>query len=601
MAFDIVPARLGLGLNLVDAPEALEDGAARILRNWRLTGRGRISTRRTATALAGTYDGDIIGVFPFVHAAGVGGVVLTRTAGGTVKLYTVNGDGLSPSLQGELAGWSSVSATVQVTATTMFRVLFITDVGRNHGLTCFDPNSVLGGGLLFQPSFNFQTGGTIPHAKMLCRGVAEHANMLFAWGYGAEEDPSRPEMLRWSYIGFNNDLQGAGDAGYLDDGTTPTVVGSTNLFDREDSAMVGERGVAIVAVGSGNGRAIVATEKKAFVLFGSDRDSFQLDEIDNQRGCVNTRAMVEAAGGIYWMSPLGPCRYTGGGGVEDLSRPIKPLLGSMNMPGVFAVHAPQENQVRFYYAEAAGPATKALIFDYYAEQWLEDELGVSVRCAGLVTPSGAEGPSGAPTALTHGTISHNQATASWTNGDTSPATVTRVYRAPDATGVPGAFTLVATVASGVTSYAHAALAASTTYWTRVEHVRNGYASTNVQASFTTLQEPDNPTPPPGGTYGQPPQNWHAEGQSVFDTRGGWQSSVFMFWDMGIPGAETQIERSTDGSDYTLRHTASANATSWLDSPVTQNATFYYRARHKVGDKFSAYTAPVQVWTTVEPM
>jgi hypothetical protein len=597
MAFDIVPARLGLGLNLVDAPEALEDGAARILRNWRITGRGRISTRRAAIALTGSYDGSIVGVFPFVHAAGVGGVVLTRTSSGTAKLYTVDGSGRYLAYVGELAGWGGVSASVQVTAATMFRVLFIVDAGGLHGLTCYDPNGVLGGGTLFQPSFNFQTDGVILHGKMHSRGVAQHANMLLTWGYGAEEDISRPEMLRWSYIGFNNDGQGAGDAGYLDDGTTETLAGSTNLFDREDSTMVGERGVPIVAVASGNGRAVVATEKKAFVLFGSDRDSFQLDEIDNQRGCVAARAMVEAAGGIYWMSPLGPCRYTGGGGVEDLSRPIKPLLSQMSMDGVFAVHAPMENQVRFYYAAAAGPANRVLIFDYYAEQWLQDELGLPIRCAGLVTPSGAEGPNAAPSALAHTNITQSQSTATWTNGDTSPATTTRVYRAPDISNSAGTYVLLGAVAAGVSSYTHTGLQAGTRYWTRVDHLRNGFPSGTVAASFQTLASPTS-DPPPGTVVVSPPYNLQAWNDPVPGGPGLPPSpSVMVAWNIGHPGAETLVEKSLDNIDFALFHEAPAGVTSWRDNKVFDGDTVYYRARHRVGASVSDPTPTVSNQTS----
>jgi hypothetical protein len=574
-------ARLGGGLNVVDYPEVLEETAAQVFQNWRFDGAGYVTPRRAIRAMAGSFTGELIGVFPYSGLAGVGAVVLTWNSGTSlINLYTLDTSGAitGTAPRGQLAGWTSVGTKPKVTAAVLNRVLFIADEAKSYGLTCYDPNNVLGSGsTFFQPKFKF-VGGTAMALK--CRGVAEHANMLLVWGFGTESDADRPEYLRWSYIGLDADAGGAGDAGDV------ATTGSDGLFDMEDAAMVGARGLPIVAIASGNGRSVIATTDRAFAFYGTDRNSFQLDEIDPQRGCLATRAMVEANGSVYWMSPLGPCRYTGGSEVEDLAYRIKPLLDEIDTTTLFAVHAFNENQVRWHWG------SDMLAYDYRRNEFIRGELGVTLFCGGEVRTTGAEAPAGPPSSLAATSITNNSVVPTWLNGDTSAGCTTTVQI--DTVNTFNSASLRSNqVGSGIASTTFAGLQPSTVYYLRAKHTRNGSDSSwAATINFTTL----------AASVVAPPQDFTATDSPVFTPGKGYSESVLLTWDMGETGCDYEIYRSTS-SGFTpgpsnLLFTTLVDATSQRDNGVTASTTYYYRARaHKAGN-YSSYAAQVSVTPTI---
>jgi hypothetical protein len=588
-AYEQLPVRLGAGVNLVDAPEAMHGAEAQALTNLEIPGIGRWTPRKSARSIL-SLTGEVIGGIEYGHTTytpDAGGasrdsaaVVLTYAQGapGTVRLYLVDANGGGPKYVGNLAGWAP-TAQPAVSLAVLGTVLFICDEGQTLGLTCYDPNNVMGSGAangLYQPTFDFNADTVF--AKAQPAGVEVHENVLFTWGYYAESAssyPDRPEIVRFSYIGLEADSTGSGDAG------SGGAAGSAGIFDREDAFYL-TRGEPVRQCRSTEGMLAVATPFRVFRMYGSDRFNLQKTPnlLDPDRGTVSSRAMVNADGVLYWLTPLGGARFAGG--VQQLPNKIRSRLREMNVRTVFAVHARDQHQVRWYYAlstEAGQDPDRYIAYDYVHEQWIEGLLPFRVRCAFWIRPgTGAAatyaGPAAAPSALTHSSITDTAATAEWTNGDTSPAVKTRVYRAPDSAGSPGAYTLVAELDSGISSYRHTGLAATTTYWTKVLHVLNGVESTAAEASFTTEV----------AGFVAKPLNPIAE-----VVTGGVQTS----WDLGQTGVRTEVwsRDDTTGEASGMMTRTAVDATSYKDPLGTANHR--YKFRHvDAADNLSEFTVEI---------
>lgn len=580
-AYTPLPVAFGGGLNLVDSPRSMQPGEASVLENWRHSGAGRLTTRKAARALAAGVTGEIVAIAPYTHVAGAGGVVLAWDgAAKVVRLYTVDGDGAGPVDRGALAGWTNVAVRPRVHVAELARVLFIVDEAKSFGLTCYDPNDVLGSGApFFQPEFDFNADYDPPagtRGVLRARLVVEHLNHLFVFGYGDESDEDHPEIGRFSYLGLAADPGGSGDAG-CDLNGNAIVPGSAGLFDYEDALPFAPRGTPVVMALSANAGLVVATPYRAALIAGSDRDSWRSYPFDGDRGAVNGNAGVVANGIPYWMSPLGPCRYTGGSLPDDLSRRIGPRLAEMNLSTLFAVHQPEEHQVRWYYAlkSDADPTPNRWIgWDYREEKFVEDTLGYRVAVGGFVRPSGAEGPYAAPTNLAHDRITQTSARVVWTNGDTSPSVKTRVYHAPDVAGAPGPWTLLAEVDSGTDAWPLSGLAADTLYWSKVEHVRNAQTSPAAQVRFRTLAP----------TVVAVPTRFQAEDSPVWSEKyQRYFASVLVTWSLGQNDVYTDIHRSTEPGvvpPTPLYSTFSLNETYFRDNTVQAGVTYYYTARHR---------------------
>ncbi|HET7322211.1 MAG TPA: hypothetical protein VFI96_06925, partial [Longimicrobiaceae bacterium] len=494
----LLTVHLGGGLNVVDAPESLAPNEAVQLSNLRLTGAGRWTPRKAARALE-SFSGTVLATIPFgytTYTPDAGGaerdsaaVVLEYDAANqTVRVNLIDASGGSKHYVGDLAGWSTLAGAPTPSFAVIGTVLFVADEERAKGLTCYDPNNVLQSGALnglFQPKFDFD-GDSTP-GVMLCSRVAEYENHLLAFGFNTETDPDRAEAVRVSYRGLVFDPLGGGDAG---DTATP---GSTGLFDVE-RILYFVRGVPLLGGLATDGMLAIGTPYQMYRFYGSDWLTFGSTLIDPERGLVSSRALVNADGVLYWLSPLGAARYMGR--VEPLMRELHPRLAQMDFSSVFAVHARDQHQVRWYYAlatEAGEDPDRYLAYDYRAGAWSEGALPFRVRCAGWARPgTGASpvpqlpGPAGPPSSLTHDSITQTSARATWVNGDAAPGTKTRVYRAPDnGAGAPAVYSLIAEVDAGVGAFTHSGLTAATDYWTKVEHVRNGQLSASVEATFTT--------------------------------------------------------------------------------------------------------------------
>ncbi|MEE9414601.1 MAG: hypothetical protein V3V01_04895 [Acidimicrobiales bacterium] len=509
---------MGGGLNLADAPERIPADEATELTNVRFSGSNRWTSRRAGQLLYGQLN-DVCGTHPFPHGAmddGVTpvGIVYLDWDGAKVSLYKSN-NGKTVEFVGILAGWGSVSERPKTITAVLREALFIVDEGKNHGLTIYDPEERFEEGVLFQPSFKFDRTLTTAAAPMFPRTIATYNNFLFVAGHGSEADPDRPEVVRFSYLGLEFDTEGAGDSAEDPLQPNPTfdpilpvsesnpefllaTGGVRGMFDIEDFFFAGQRGTPVVGMKQGAERLVIATRFAAYILFGYDRTSFFLDLIDNQRGCVAGRAIGEADGVVYWMSPLGPS-FWAGGRVQSLERKITPRLRDIDFDTCFFLHQREEYDARWYYSMDGGDPNRALEWNYLYEKWKELELGIRVFCGGSLRPGTAlrAGPGGdpvpgpgdalaPPSNLFHQTITPHGATAVWTNNETGPEIVTE-HEFKEASGV---YQPVAEHPSGVERFTYVGLLPGTTYFTRVRHksTASGAESIWVEAQFTTLTE-----------------------------------------------------------------------------------------------------------------
>lgn len=571
--YDSHPIPIGRGLNLRDMPEKLADGEATVLKNFVAIGEGRVAPRKAFVNHLSGVTGDVIGLFPlpvglYDTSRMRGGVLLSYDDSvGTTYLYDVDLNGLNPVQVGSL--WTGGTARPRVLGARLGRTLFLCDEARAHGLSTYD-----GAGTISHPTFAFEAGTP---AKIVPRCLAQHANQIFVAGYGSEASPNQPELVRFSYLGLANDEEGVGDAG---------TGASADLFDIGDQFALTEAGVPVVGMASGAGRLIISTPYNTSLLYGTDRTSFGATLIDNERGLVNSLAMIEAAGSVWgWSAKHGPWVFDGQ--MRDLSRKLKARLDEIGHQLLFAAHAPSAKEVRWHYSpNNAGDPTHCVAWNYEEGEWREHPLPFSVICFGSISPywspedgSGSgggeqsDGPAGAPSGLANSYESSSSARSTWTNGDTTPTVETDIEREVSGAG----YAVVATVGSGVVAYNHSGLAPSTTYNVRVRHKKNGqYSSYSAVVPFTTQADSSPPNAPTNLTVAP------------------LSHKAYLTWELSNSGVEVEVHRSTDGTLYSLVHTTPPDATSWQDASVSRATTYWYKVRAKNSDGTSSFSSAESV-------
>lgn len=557
--FDTFQIPLGRGLNLVDAPEAIGEGELREAANLVLTGEGFVRPRR-AMVRRTTLPGEVCGIFSFPHAL-VGqetGVVYAVYIGGNVRFYTANtrGQGAAPITDGTnpIHLWTGLSEPPHVQAATLGRRLFLVCEDRSQPMLIYDPFRV-GGPPLYAPSFQFVGGDAAP---ILGGAVAENNNIIFVAGYGSELDQNRPEVIRFSYLGLEDDGNGdGGDAGADDD--------SMGLFDRGDYFMLTERGVPVVGMLGVAGRMVILTPFQAHHLFGYSRDDFHAELLDPQRGLVAGRALIAAHGAAYWWSPLGPCRYAGAQ-VEPLDDPLLPVIDSLRTERMFAAHHRETREIRWYFP--TDDDTDYYAFNYRKGQWTRGRHAHRITCAGRVAPQSYQGeqgtvsppppPVGPPEAINHDGITAHGARTYITPGDA--AAEIRLERSPAGAGM---WSEVAILPPGSTMYEHTGLAPSSSWDVRARHRRNGFhTSYLVGPSFTTrtLEMPL-----------APPIFPEAEALPGFGIR--------LTWRPGQNDAYTVIYRAeTQFGQYTQIQMVEVGVTEFRD--LSGTADRWYRLQHE---------------------
>lgn len=472
---------LGGSLNTVDAAERMPQEDVVMVENFVVSGAGRLRSRNPLKEQSLTTD-LTVAIFPFpqgLHSPSGRKVAGVRVdwdkTNKQLKLYTVAEDAAAYEYVGVIAGSAGVVAErPDLTADALGGRLWIMDGTNQAPVAYYDPFAT---DKTYCPEFTFlkaaNTAGDATTKKpMHVRTGKVYNNHLFVSGFGTEKDRNRPEVVRFSFMGMDATKRPTdkGDGGYYykDTSTSPaTVTGdvrNSGIFSISDYFMVGDRGTPIMAMGLAAGRLVMASTRAAYTVWGYDWNSWKVELIDNQRGCLTPRAMVEADGVLYWWSPLGPCRWGGGGRPEDIGFKIRERVLDASTKRMFAVHIPELGEVRWYYAPRTGPdsyvtidngdgttsrqdadPSRALCYNYRLDIWTEHALGGNCRltCIGQL-PKGANFaspdtimPPPSDTTPTEPTdplllivppedLNKTSLSLSWTNKDTSDGTETEI-------------------------------------------------------------------------------------------------------------------------------------------------------------------------------
>jgi titin len=200
-----------------------------------------------------------------------------------------------------------------------------------------------------------------------------------------------------------------------------------------------------------------------------------------------------------------------------------------------------------------------------------------------VSASTPQAPPAAPTVLALAAVSSSQINLTWTDNATNE-TGFSIERAPDNAGTPGTFAQIATVGANVASYNNTGLAASTTYWYRVRAFNgSGNSGYTNAASAATLAPP--PPAAPGGltlSAASPTQ-------------------INLTWaDNSSDETSFSIERAPDvaggAGTFAPIATVGANVTSYSNTGLTPNTTYWYRVQASNANGNSAYSAAVSAAT-----
>lgn len=220
-------------------------------------------------------------------------------------------------------------------------------------------------------------------------------------------------------------------------------------------------------------------------------------------------------------------------------------------------------------------ANSALSYMYrvsaYRGEAVSEYSNVAVTEAVVVPPS-------APASASAQAVSASDIDVSWSNvnGETS-------YKIERSTSSNRGWAVVASTSADVTTYRDTGLKAATTYYYRISAVNSaGTSATSPVASATTQKAPAPSIP-------VAPTSLTIAGVS--------KSSVTLSW-TDKSGDETgfKIERSTNGSKWTQVATVGANVTSYVNSGLKANTTYYFRVRSYNTAGNSAYSNTVSTKT-----
>ena len=260
------------------------------------------------------------------------------------------------------------------------------------------------------------------------RGVVSFKQHLWGWGYGSQavNDGFRPELIRFSTPFFAPMAQSDNFA-----------VGNRTRSVRESIVL------AIVA-----GEALyIGTNFSIWPVTGFGRNSWDKSRpADDSYGIAGPHAAVAGPNGVlYYWSHRGLLRIQGYGPPEPLwPRIAQVIRGVVNDIFVCLAYDQSTDQVLvFYQDQTSGIISRLCAYDTIRNVFLgpDGDVGISVGCAGLVTPglvnvpTGLPGPAGPPTGASTVAIGSTVATAEWADGDLSPDCLAQIeHRA-----APGVF------------------------------------------------------------------------------------------------------------------------------------------------------------------
>lgn len=407
------------------------------------------------------------------------------------------------------------------------------------------------------------TGGTAGTDAAYFLGVIAFQEHLWGWGYGTGNttpNAYRPEIAKYSQPNF----------------APPQSSDSITLGDR-----VRSQREKIIGAGLAGEAMILCGSFMLSRVTGQGRASWYKQRLDGSHGITGPKAGVSDGTYFYFWSSRGPMRVAERGAPEPLWGGVANLVKRVvNAQKIVASRLEAEDCIVFTVDVGSGVRTRAA-FDVVREVWLgpDDDMGILIAAGGEVDPvtssvaAGVAPPSGPPTTPSTTSVGVSTAQANWVNGDPGAATQVEI-RVQGTT----AWTVVTSVAAGVTSYIFTGLTFPGSYEWRAAHVRGGQLSAYLG-------------PVPGTQFAttdqlQPPTNLALSEVSVNLIHVTWTNS-------GESGVSTEIYAQSPGvTGYVLKYTAVPGQSS-QDIGVSAGAGAYQvEIRHvKSGVTSSNYQGP----------
>jgi len=209
--------------------------------------------------------------------------------------------------------------------------------------------------------------------------------------------------------------------------------------------------------------------------------------------------------------------------------------------------------------------------NFFSSYWSAEFFGITGAPPVSLSP---------PTNVSATAVSSSQINLSWTDNESTES----AYLVKRSTSSGGTYSTIATLAPNTTSYSNTALAASTTYYYKivVQDANSNTASSGIVSATTSSGGSSNPPAAPSGLA----------------TTGITTSSIGLSWqDNSSDENNFVVERSTNGSSYSVIATLSANSTSYSNTGLTPSSTYYYRVKAQNSYGSSGYTSAVSATTS----
>lgn len=203
------------------------------------------------------------------------------------------------------------------------------------------------------------------------RGVQEYLGYAWYWGFGADNDKSRPEVLRPSRA------------------SDPTVI------DRSLAFTVGARDNPILAARPCAGGLLLMKADQSFLLVGADYQTFGVVPVDRTTGVVSMRAAITVGGYVYAWSARGP-RRTSDGFFEPLEFPLDlqaklpaGLPSNTALQLCHTLYDADDELIQWYFPDPVNDETLifALSLRGGVMRWSFEHLPKAVLSACVVAPS----------------------------------------------------------------------------------------------------------------------------------------------------------------------------------------------------------------------
>lgn len=222
---------------------------------------------------------------------------------------------------------------------------------------------------------DFDNDGTQDQVKF--RGVVNHLNYIFGWGYGTATDPDRPEVVR------------------------VCEPGEPLRWRRDDYFLAGSGGVPVVGCSPCGDGLAVFKEYERHHIFGYDRDNFGIGIAEPFIGLAGDRLKVSVSGACFFWSLQGPRVAANRGPSTDLALPLdleapspSDLVDAGETEDGFAEYLPEERVILFVFGRRVYCLS---IRNPAYPRWSYWELAQPAFCGGLLYAGGATGSGDAPT------------------------------------------------------------------------------------------------------------------------------------------------------------------------------------------------------------